>query len=65
MSWLGSVLVLTGRGLLAYDALFWGFAIGALGDVCWLWFGVRGRIWSLVFLDGVLLATDVVGVVRH
>ena len=58
-------MVLSGRALLAYDALFWGFVLGAAGDICWLWFGVRERIWSLVFLDGILLATDLVGVTRH
>lgn len=65
MSWAGAFLVLGGRGLLAWDFFWWGFALACMGDGCWLVWGVRKRLWSLVFLDSVLFLTDVIGVVRH
>jgi len=57
--------VLAGRGLFVVDAPALGFLISVLGDVLWLIYGVKTRIWAMAFLDVVLLITDVVGVITH
>ena len=63
-AWIGALAVVTGRGLLATDFFLLGFATGALGDAAWIYFGVTRKIWSLVFLDAVLLMADLLGVGR-
>lgn len=64
MGWLGSFLIIVGRLLLG-QGMWTGFAVSALGDLCWIHFGVKRKIYSLVFLDVILLAADLVGVIEQ
>jgi hypothetical protein len=41
-----------------------GFAISCTGDVLWVVWGVKNKVWALVWLDAVLLMADIMGVVR-
>jgi len=65
LGWVGTVCVLAGRCLFVVDAPDIGFLVGATGDLMWLIYGIKRRIWSLAFLDLVLLTTDLVGVFTH
>ena len=65
LAWFGSVLVLLGRALLAYDYILAGFVTAAVGDIAWLIYGVRTRLWPVVFLDVCLLAADIIGISNH
>ena len=48
-----------------FDMPDFGFAISVTGDLLWLTYGIRAKIWSLAFLDLALLTTDLVGVLTH
>lgn len=62
IGWTGSALVLAGRVLLAYGHYQTGFLVGAVGDICWIYWGTRNKVWSLVALDFCLLWADLLGV---
>jgi len=65
LGWAGTACVLAGRWLFVVDTPDLGFLVSVLGDFLWLAYGVKARIWSLAFLDLVLLTTDIVGVITH
>ena len=64
IGWTGSALVLAGRVLLAYEQYQIGFLRGAFGDICWIYWGTKRRVWSLVALDLCLLFADILGVAK-
>jgi len=65
LGWIGTICVLAGRLFFVVDMPAAGFAISVTGDLLWLTYGVKARIWSLAFLDLALLTTDLAGVWTH
>jgi len=57
--------VLSGRIFFVYGLMDIGFAVSVTGDLLWLAYGIKARIWSLALLDAVLLITDIIGVIVH
>jgi hypothetical protein len=54
MDWIGNALILTAVWRLGNkhrDAWLWSIA----GNVCWTAYGVSVGLWSIVFIDGVML----------
>jgi len=65
LGWIGTVCVLAGRVLFVGGFMGTGFVVSVTGDLLWLTYGVRARIWSLALLDAVLLIVDVMGVIVY
>ena len=65
LGWLGTICVLSGRIFFVYGLMDIGFAVSVTGDLLWLAYGIKARIWSLALLDAVLLITDIIGVIVH
>lgn len=57
--------MLSGRIFFVYGLMDIGFAVSVTGDLLWLAYGIKARIWSLALLDAVLLITDIIGVIVH
>jgi len=65
LGWIGTICVLAGRVFFVYGLMDIGFAVSVTGDILWLAYGIKARIWSLALLDAVLLVTDITGVMVH
>ena len=65
LGWVGTVAVIVGRLFFVIDMPSLAFLTGVSGDLLWLAYGLKSRIWSLVALDAFLLATDLVGLWTH
>jgi hypothetical protein len=65
LGWVGTICVLVGRVFFVYDMPELAFITSVAGDLLWLAYGIKSRIWSLAVLDLVLLATDLIGSWTH
>lgn len=66
LKWLGTITGVAGALLVAANvgAVGWGFVLFALSSAAWGFAGLAMREPSLVALQGVFLAVDVVGIWR-
>jgi len=65
LGWAGTVCVLVGRLFFVYDLPELGFTASIVGDLLWLTYGIKASIYSLAFLDIVLLGADLLGALLH
>jgi hypothetical protein len=62
LPWIGTILILAGRLLFAYQLNNSAFAVSLVGDAAWIAYGVQKKLYALIVLDLMLACIDVYGI---